>query len=202
MNSQVINLDLPILHKTCATCNEVKHISKFKKTSSSKDDAIFNQEPKRHASCKVCTNAAWRLKNAALKITDPEKHAKNLEYKRKYHRSIKNYNAYYLRKYGITFAEVEQMYKDQLGKCANRGCGKTLLLSSDKAWDADRACVDHNHDTNAVRGLLCRPCNTILGTIESQENIVLGLLEYGYKNSPAKDNRLFELTRNILNKEN
>ncbi|MEU3052209.1 endonuclease VII domain-containing protein [Streptomyces griseus] len=47
-----------------------------------------------------------------------------------------------------------ELYKFQGGKCAicRWATGKTRRLS-----------VDHDHKTGEVRGLLCRPCNTILG---------------------------------------
>ena len=57
-------------------------------------------------------------------------------------------------RYGITGAQYDALYEYQSGKCyiCQRATGKTRRLS-----------VDHDHVTGEVRGLLCRPCNDILG---------------------------------------
>lgn len=63
-------------------------------------------------------------------------------------------------RYGITVEQVEEMSKAQGGKCAT--CPQVL-----GAPGADgkpmRVCVDHDHVTRAVRGLLCDPCNKGIG---------------------------------------
>lgn len=57
-------------------------------------------------------------------------------------------------RYGLTAAQYDALYEYQGGKCylCKRATGKTRRLS-----------VDHDHATGEVRGLLCRPCNDILG---------------------------------------
>jgi hypothetical protein len=69
---------------------------------------------------------------------------------------------WYYSKYGVTSEKFEEMEKAQGNKCAI--CGK---LSKTKL------CVDHDHVTGNVRGLLCRLCNSGLGffldNIESPE---------------------------------
>lgn len=57
--------------------------------------------------------------------------------------------------YGLTRGEYDRLYAFQGGCCAicRRATGKTRRLA-----------VDHDHETGAVRGLLCGPCNkTVLG---------------------------------------
>jgi hypothetical protein len=58
------------------------------------------------------------------------------------------------RKYGITGEQYLALHKFQGGRCAicRRATGRTRRL-----------CVDHDHKTGKVRGLLCRPCNSMLG---------------------------------------
>lgn len=56
-----------------------------------------------------------------------------------------------LRKYGITEADWHAMLIAQSGRCAI--CRDPM----------DSPAIDHNHDTGAVRGLLCRPCNLTIG---------------------------------------
>lgn len=56
--------------------------------------------------------------------------------------------------YGLLKGEYALLYAFQGGKCAlcRRATGASRKLS-----------VDHDHATGKVRGLLCRPCNTLLG---------------------------------------
>ena len=56
--------------------------------------------------------------------------------------------------YGLKPGEYGKIYLAQGGTCAicQRATGKTRNLS-----------VDHDHRTGLVRGLLCRPCNDLLG---------------------------------------
>lgn len=55
-------------------------------------------------------------------------------------------------KYGLTPEDVDAMYEAQGGRCA--ACGDLFRKNPD---------IDHDHDTGAVRALLCMPCNRALG---------------------------------------
>lgn len=63
--------------------------------------------------------------------------------------------------YGLEKGEYAQLYEFQLGHCAicRRATGASRRLS-----------VDHDHATGDVRGLLCRPCNTMLGHARDRED--------------------------------
>jgi len=58
------------------------------------------------------------------------------------------------RAYGMKWGDFEIMIKAQKYKCA--------ICKSKFQSDTD-ACVDHDHKTNKVRGLLCNNCNNGLG---------------------------------------
>jgi hypothetical protein len=76
-----------------------------------------------------------------------------------YHRNKRQAESSRLKsEYGITIEDYDKMYLKQEGKCA--GC-KTFH---------DVLCVDHNHKTGKIRGLLCRKCNSALGFVE--DNVV------------------------------
>ncbi|KKM39575.1 hypothetical protein LCGC14_1564110 [marine sediment metagenome] len=59
------------------------------------------------------------------------------------------------KRYRLSLSEFELMRKKQRGKCMICGMRPALNL-----------CVDHNHKTGKVRGLLCHPCNLALGRLE------------------------------------
>lgn len=62
----------------------------------------------------------------------------------------------YLRQYGITVEDYDRMLAAQGGGCAI--CGGTDPQRNRKWF-----CVDHDHETGVVRGLLCMNCNDGLG---------------------------------------
>ena len=69
-------------------------------------------------------------------------------------------------KYGIREEEYNKMYEDQEGRCLICKVLKDVL------------CVDHNHDTKKVRGLLCRECNFGLGKFADDPNRLLAAAAY------------------------
>ena len=56
-------------------------------------------------------------------------------------------------KYGITEDEYTAMLEAQEGRCAICNLERKLV-------------IDHDHKTGKVRGLLCKPCNAMLGPFE------------------------------------
>lgn len=74
----------------------------------------------------------------------------------------------YKRDYGITIADYEQIYRDQGGVC--KICSKVPTV--------ERLHVDHDHDTGAVRGLLCRQCNAALGMLGDSVEIIQNAINY------------------------
>lgn len=79
-----------------------------------------------------------------------------------------------LKKYNLTLEDYNRMVIKQKGSCA--GCNRHQdefknLLS-----------VDHNHKTGKVRGLLCQPCNLVLGNAFDNVKILEQLIKYLKKN--------------------
>lgn len=77
--------------------------------------------------------------------------------------------------YGLRDGQYEQLYASQNGVCAicKRAKGITKKLS-----------VDHDHATGYVRGLLCGPCNKILGHLRDDPDLAYGVGDY-LVNPPA-----------------
>jgi hypothetical protein len=62
-------------------------------------------------------------------------------------------------KYGITQQDYENMLEEQNHKCGICGI-------HEKHAENSRLCVDHNHKTNVIRGLLCKKCNQAIGLLQ------------------------------------
>ncbi len=69
-------------------------------------------------------------------------------------------------RYGLTQNEFLQISKKQKGKC---------LICKRKVM---RLCIDHNHKTGKVRGLLCQNCNAALGMVDENINVLKGMIGY------------------------
>lgn len=59
---------------------------------------------------------------------------------------------------GITDEEYWDLYRIQDGRCGI--CNRRLYSKRYKAF-----CVDHNHETGEIRGLLCHNCNRAIGML-------------------------------------
>ncbi len=76
-------------------------------------------------------------------------------------------------KYGITVLDFEEKLLKQNGKCAC--CGLQFNMDG-KA--SERPCVDHNHDTQEIRDLLCGRCNLAAGNVLDSSLRAEQLAEY------------------------
>jgi len=63
------------------------------------------------------------------------------------------------KKYGITHEDYLAMLKNQNSKCAICGI-------EEKYCENQRFAVDHDHDTDEVRALLCKKCNQAIGLFQ------------------------------------
>lgn len=76
-------------------------------------------------------------------------------------------------KYGITAREYDQLLEQQNGVCAICQNYHDIL------------CVDHDHETGEVRGLLCRMCNSGLGFLGDSILGIIKAVKY-LQNPPAQ----------------
>lgn len=68
-----------------------------------------------------------------------------------------------LARYKMTKVDMINMSESQGNKCLL--CDKDIVLFNRRKTNSGY--IDHCHETNEVRGILCHPCNTILGYIEN-----------------------------------
>lgn len=72
-----------------------------------------------------------------------------------------------LRSFGLTEEAYQQMFLQQMGRCAICRCKSKRRL-----------CIDHDHRTTHIRGLLCDRCNTALGLLRDSVTLLLSAVEY------------------------
>lgn len=75
---------------------------------------------------------------------------------------------YLKHKYGIAPEDYEKMYNEQEGVCA----------ICKKPHGERRLCVDHDHLTGKVRGLLCDGCNLGIGYFRENQAALASAIEY------------------------
>lgn len=71
--------------------------------------------------------------------------------------------------FGISLTEYQQMLARQNGVCA-------ICAGGPKG--KKRLSVDHNHETGKVRGLLCGNCNSVLGFVNDDPDLLLKAICY------------------------
>lgn len=142
--------------KDCRTCLDPKPLSDFYNHRTTRDG--------KSGECKLCTdvrNKKWRAENRDrhnelnqhYRLRNPEKIlAARILYKNKM--TLEERNALFDR------------YEHRCGACNNKATDKVPL------------CVDHCHDTLAIRGVLCRSCNAGLGFLGDQAEGVEKVLAY------------------------
>lgn len=80
-----------------------------------------------------------------------------------------NHERMVMKTYSLEIGDYARIYQEQGGLCAicRRATGKTKRLA-----------VDHDHDTGLVRGLLCGPCNKLVGYFRNSPEAFLRAAEY------------------------
>ncbi len=91
------------------------------------------------------------------------------------------YGAHLERTYGITIEQYDELLERQDGLCGI-------------CREANKLVVDHDHQTGAVRGLLCDKCNRSLGGLGDTEESLEAALAY-LRNPKRHTERLVKAER-------
>lgn len=153
--------------KLCGKCNTTKSLSEFGKDRHTKDGLCYF--------CKPCRNARLREYNQKNPHIRAKINANHREYRKKHYSDPENkrkYKSDYLKQaFGITIEEFDQMLEKQQGVCAI--CSRPERGTRNKAL-----AVDHCHETNKIRGLLCGHCNRAIGLLGDDINLLLSAIKY------------------------
>jgi hypothetical protein len=145
-------------NKYCEKCKKNKPIEEFR---------VQNQRGwqfYRKGICRECHNKRatkyWHKKTSTV---DGKKRTK-----------IALLRTHLRREYGITLEQYNEILESQQGKCAICGKDYSTIMDGKKA----RLAVDHCHKTGAIRGLLCNSCNTGLGNLKDDPDLLRAAIKY------------------------
>jgi DNA repair exonuclease SbcCD ATPase subunit len=159
----------------------VEHLDKYKEYSEKNKEKIAARKRKHHAENKE------RLNIISKKYYEKNKNSEEVKiYRRNYYKNNKEKIRAQSKKYrtanpdkvfaqnlksrlGITPEQWWEMYYAQDEKCAL--CGEYFQ-------DEDSIVVDHNHKTGKVRGLLHSRCNTAIGLLHDDPELLDKAAQY------------------------
>jgi len=142
--------------RKCAKCYRYKPLSKFHKDKSKSDG--FRKE------CVDC-----RSKTSKEYYNRPERKEVVSKYIEQHREARRRNTLKYM--YGLTTENYEQLYLKLNGKCAI--CGKPEQRKS-----SSHLCVDHCHKTGKIRGLLCHKCNSGIGKLNDDVELLKKAISY------------------------
>jgi hypothetical protein len=153
----------------CSTCREEKHVSAFTPSVVALGCGVCR-------ACKRVAKRAYEARNRdkvnaaarARRLRAPER---SKQIRREWYRENRDrHRSYNLGRYGITAAEYDALLAAQAGACAC--CGATANRNGKRLF------VDHDHETGAVRGVICHKCNAGIGALGDNVEGVRRALAY------------------------
>lgn len=130
---------------------------------------------KLRARCKSCTNVENGKSRARVKASDPKAYLRRgARYTRetRARRSPEHAAALErrgrLKRYGLTVEQFDAMLLAQ-----GNVCGICRQPKDERQWH-----IDHDHETQEVRGILCSNCNTALGLFKDDPARLAQAIEY------------------------
>lgn len=146
----------------CSICNEVLKLDSFyrysKSTTGRKGQCI---------ECYTRVGSEYRRDPRVRKLISERRSKFNRENPEEAYRRQRKYA--FKNKYGITLGDYDAMLREQNGRCA-------ICFSPQPSGVS--LYIDHCHDTGAVRGLLCRPCNSGIGFLQDDVNRMKSAIRY------------------------
>lgn len=139
--------------KICVRCGKQKKSDLFCKSKNYKDG--------RRGTCKQCHTEYQKKYYQDNEDKRKEKNRMNTKY-------VPSWKRHHL---------TEQQYKDLLDKF--EGKCHICKINNANSIDHDHSCCDKNRSCGkCVRGVLCRGCNTAIGSLKENKEIILNLVKY------------------------
>ncbi len=161
--------------KVCLGCGEAKPDGEFfidKRRKYGPTRGLFHR-------CKTCTSKsvkgrrsedpdrfrAWERKSSAKNFdaNAESKRWRSLAWRLKY-------------RFRISMERYLSMFDAQNGRCAI--CTRPINKTAEGKGDHTSACIDHDHASGLIRGLLCHYCNTAIGLLGDNPVVVDNAAKY------------------------
>ena len=163
-----------LTHKFCPDCSRWLSIERFKKLTS---PSALKRNPDGYY---WCCNECYKNKTWVYSVGEEPTNRQARRRDKRARRVIQVESTY-----GLSESEYMSLIKNQNNLCAI--CGKR---------DENKVlCVDHDHKTGEVRGLLCGNCNIGLGNLKDNIQILQSAIAYLQRYTkrqepPERDNEL------------
>lgn len=141
--------DIIKTRKDVKYCSRTCNVACWKKNNPERAKLIAQRYRDKHRKTRYSYNKEW--------------YQKNKTYKKGYQK-----RNYLMVKYNMTFEDKHRMYLKQEYKC--KICNKVFIEK--------KLCVDHDHKTGKVRGLLCGKCNIGLGKFKDNIKVLKSAIQY------------------------
>lgn len=140
----------------CKTCSTVKSIARFEKR--------IRLGNRKYSECMDC-------KNLKRNTEAPEKRALRLEQRKVlYQKNPQKFIDQSTKsKYGYSSLDRERLLTEQNNLC--KICSTDI--PGGRGW-----CLDHDHNSKEIRGVLCHSCNLMLGHSKDNIDILKKAIEY------------------------
>lgn len=169
------------MKKKCYKCQKEKDLQHFSIRKRNKDG---RQEICKECNRIICKKYYNKDKTKRLKASKEDYKINPIKYKQKnlksYHK-LKHTMKYKvtkrrntLKKYQLTMEEYDEIFQRQNGKCAICYKSETIMRNG----KIKLLCIDHDHNTNRVRGLLCHRCNVSIGAFEDNITLLQNAINY------------------------
>lgn len=137
---------------------------------------------KRSEHCGKCGTLKVALKNGILRCPPCRRRYARDYYHKNEHRRAQQRQYDVFRKYGVRMCDLERLLEEQGGRCAIcmkewRECVPAKHTPYERIF-LHHLCIDHDHRTHRVRGLLCNSCNAIIGFSEENEEYLANAVLY------------------------
>ncbi|MFC5834657.1 endonuclease domain-containing protein [Nonomuraea insulae] len=139
--------------KECTRCGETKPLTEFYKAAGKPEGKVMSR-------CKAC-----EAERARKWVKDNPEHAR--ETRRRYA---------LFKTYGLMPDAYWRLLQKQGGVCAI--CGQGEPNEPGRARSMFYLAVDHCHKTGEVRGLLCRKCNSAIGLLNDDPELLIRAISY------------------------